>query len=63
MTQQTFFVNCPFCGQIVEVVCPKPGRTPTQVESHKEKMGDWGSVVTTVGCSRCSNRMFIFWYF
>ena len=27
-------VNCAHCGEIVEVVCPRPGETPRSVSAH-----------------------------
>jgi Fe2+ or Zn2+ uptake regulation protein len=39
MSQSTHFLNCPTCGKIIEVVCPKPNREVQHVSAQKEGIG------------------------
>jgi hypothetical protein len=32
--QAAYQVNCPFCGAIAQVVCPRPGIVPRSVQAH-----------------------------
>ena len=58
--QQTYFVNCPYCSAIVEVVNPKPGRDPRQVEACTSEPYITKSRLT---CPNCKTLFYIAWWY
>ncbi len=54
MCQNTYQINCPECGYIVDVVNPRPNETPSSVELSTSGMA-WLPTLTvvTVACSSC----------
>ncbi len=64
MTQSTFFVNCPHCGKIVEVVCPRINAEPKKVIAQSDYF--WFQderIHNTMTCPSCENKLTLYWYF
>ncbi len=58
---KTAFVNCPFCGNIVEVVSPIPNRKIIHVKASKDIRGSNTIYETECACTKCENSMRIIW--
>jgi hypothetical protein len=70
--QDTYFVNCPHEGSLVEVVCPSPGRQVKKVTAAKSKfmrkisIGPYASYHPSFNkttCPNCGEEIWIEWYF
>jgi hypothetical protein len=64
MPQSTYFVNCPHCGEIVEVVCPQPDRRIRTTDTAKDRWNlHFGDDNTNTACRHCGKSFVVYWYF
>ena len=67
--QGVTYVNCPYCGEIVEVICPIPNVVVYQVLAKnswlKARVVDNSNYTVTTNecaCSKCKNTMYLVWF-
>lgn len=63
MEQLLFYVNCPYCGHVVEVICPYLDREVKVVWPKKKGSADLQgySFKKMNVCTKCSSEMMIYW--
>jgi endogenous inhibitor of DNA gyrase (YacG/DUF329 family) len=68
MGQKRYSVNCPYCGNVVEVVCPLVKSEPSKVEAREP---DRSRIFPTLPvavetsqavCPECRGQMVIWWW-
>lgn len=66
MAQQTYYVNCPKCASIIEVVNPKPDVEVSSVYATSDHV----SIIDTkphfwfsIKCPQCSELIWIRWWY
>jgi C4-type Zn-finger protein len=67
--QSKKFVNCPLCGEIIEVICPVINATVYQVVAKdswlKARVVDNSNYATTTNecaCPRCKKTIYLAWF-
>ncbi len=66
MAQQTYYVNCPHCSEIIEVVNPKPNTDVRHVVGTSDSPHPWFAKPDTwftIKCPKCSEHVCIRWWF
>lgn len=65
MSQQTYFINCPHCSKIIEVVCPDINRNVWRVTTESQWYGGaWGPQTTqTMRCPECFEHFSVMWWY
>jgi DNA-directed RNA polymerase subunit RPC12/RpoP len=61
MAQNIRYVNCPHCGQIIEVVSPY-AEEPRKVTASRYFSLSLANTRTQTVCQHCGNRVFLHWY-
>jgi hypothetical protein len=62
MAQEVFTLNCPHCGELIEVVCPLPDRRVSQVKAEKTWRFHGASATSQPACRCCHEGFCAFWY-
>ncbi len=63
-----FHVNCPYCGEVVEAVCPEINATPRSVRAAKQQyelpMPLFAGFSTNhMSCTHCQKSFLVRWIF
>ena len=62
MEQSVYYVNCPSCGKIVEVICPIIGKVPKKVLAYDDTSLLALDELTTIRCA-CGESLKVTWVF
>jgi len=62
MTQWVGYINCPYDGEMVKVVCPVIDKTPIKVIAEKTYLFRAGQH-NEISCPNCGQLIYLVWYF
>lgn len=62
MPQTTYFINCPHCGEVIEVVCPRIDANPREVKADPKYTIRFSSFNNEIACPKCRQYIMLHWY-
>jgi hypothetical protein len=64
-SQNTAYVNCPACGEVIELVCPETVSEVNRVLAFAEACDEWDddpSIHNRTVCVKCTADLYVYWW-